>query len=100
MGQLLRFQKYFFFIIINIIFLVTLLTISSNRLCTFCSNNKLQNWLRVFGHVMFSANDGLLSFSVTTVTLVTQYLSYVEATCEHVREQRCRIKHSFGQSDT
>jgi len=99
MGLLLHFQKYFIFIIINI-FLVTLLTISSNRLYKLCSNDKLQKWLRVFGHIIFSVNDGLLNFPVTAVTLVTQYLSYVEATCEHAREQRCRIKHSFGQSDT
>jgi hypothetical protein len=64
-----------------------------------CSNDKLEKWLTLLGHIIFTVNDGLLGFSATTVTLATQYLYYVKTTCEHVREQRCRLKHSFGQSD-
>jgi hypothetical protein len=62
-----------------------------------CSNNKLEKWLKVFGHIIFTVNDGLLSLSATTVTSATQYLYYVETSCEHVREQRYWLKHNFGQ---
>jgi hypothetical protein len=51
-----------------IILLVTLLTISSNRLCTLCSNDKLEKWLAFFGHITFISNDALLSFCATAVT--------------------------------